>query len=91
MEKAAEFALERGLPRIELNVWAENADGRRAFKAWGFKTQNERMGLEVSQSLHQDALSVIISVAIPCGAGFLMFSHLLVRSVSWRHDNRWIG
>ena len=47
LEKAKEFAREQGLRRIELNVWAENAEAQRAFAAWGFQLQSERLALEV--------------------------------------------
>ena len=47
LEKVKEFARQQGLQRIELNVWAENAEAQRAFAAWGFRTQSERMTLEL--------------------------------------------
>ena len=47
MEKVKELARQQGLQRIELNVWAENAEAQRAFTAWGFQTQSERMALEL--------------------------------------------
>lgn len=47
LERVKKFARQQGLQRIELNVWAENAEARRAFTAWGFRTQSERMALEL--------------------------------------------
>jgi ribosomal protein S18 acetylase RimI-like enzyme len=47
LEKAKEFAREQRLSRIELNVWAENAEAHRAFAAWGFRTQSERMAMQL--------------------------------------------
>jgi ribosomal protein S18 acetylase RimI-like enzyme len=47
IQKAREFALERGLRRIELNVWAENAEARRAFESWGFQALTGRMTLAI--------------------------------------------
>ena len=51
LEKAKEFARQQGLPRIELNVWAENVGAQRAFAAWGFQSQSERMALELEPSV----------------------------------------
>ena len=47
LERAKEFARQQELQRIELNVWAENAEAQRAFAAWDFRTQSQRMALEL--------------------------------------------
>lgn len=49
LEKAKEFARQQGLQRIELNVWAENAEATRAFAAWGFLPHSQRMSLDLEE------------------------------------------
>jgi diamine N-acetyltransferase len=47
LEKAREFARSRGLSRLELNVWAKNEAGQKAFAAWGFEKINQRMAMDL--------------------------------------------
>lgn len=45
VEEAKGVARDRGIDRVELNVWSENKNARDAFASLGFSTYNEKMVL----------------------------------------------
>ena len=42
-----------GFSKIELSVWSENTEAKKAFQRSGFKTYSEKMGMEIDSGRQQ--------------------------------------